>query len=56
MIGHTKFNAVASAVERAENVPGHIVTLSNEIMPAVANCTNLPGNQVNNAVRQNVIE
>ena len=56
MLGHTKFNAVASAVIRAENVPGHIVTLSDEIMPAVANCAHLPGNQVNNAFRQNVIE
>ena len=56
MLGHTKFNAVACAVERAENVPGHIVTLSNEIKHAVAKCAHLPGNQVNNAVRQNVIE
>ena len=56
VLGHTKFNAVACAVERAENVPGHIVTLSNKIKPAVAKCAHLPGNQVNNAVRQNVID
>jgi carbonic anhydrase len=28
--------------ERPENVPGHIVTLINEIKPAVAKCSHLP--------------
>ena len=37
-------------------MPGHIVTLINEIKPAVAKCAHLPGNAVNNAVRQNVLE
>ena len=56
VLGHTECGAVAAAVERPENVPGHIVTLINEIKPAVAKCAHLPGNQVNNAVRQNVID
>ncbi|WP_309609547.1 carbonic anhydrase [Flavobacterium sp.] len=56
VLGHTECGAVAAAVERPENVPGHIVTLINEIKPAVAKCAHLPGNKVNNAVRQNVID
>jgi carbonic anhydrase len=56
VLGHTECGAVSAAVERPENVPGHIVTLINEIKPAVAKCAHLPGNAVNNAVRQNVIE
>jgi carbonic anhydrase len=36
-------------------IPGHIVTLINEIKPAVAKYA-LPGNAVNNSVRQNVID
>jgi carbonic anhydrase len=56
VLGHTECGAVAAAVDRPENVPGHIVTLINEIKPAVAKCAHLPGNQVNNAVRQNVID
>ncbi|SHF94605.1 carbonic anhydrase [Flavobacterium micromati] len=56
VLGHTECGAVAAAVERPENVPGHIVTLINEIKPAVAKCAHLPGNSVNNAVRQNVLD
>ena len=56
VLGHTECGAVAAAVERPEDVPGHIVTLINEIKPAVAKCAHLPGNAVNNAVRQNVID
>ena len=56
VLGHTECGAVAAAVERPENVPGHIVTLINEIKPAVAKCAHLPGNQINNAVRQNVLD
>jgi carbonic anhydrase len=56
VLGHTECGAVAAAVQRPENVPGHIVTLINEIKPAVAKCSHLPGNPVNNAVRQNVID
>jgi carbonic anhydrase len=56
VLGHTECGAVAAAVQRPENVPGHIVTLINEIKPAVAKCAHLPGNAVENAVRQNVID
>ena len=56
VLGHTECGAVAAAVQRPENVPGHIVTLINEIKPAVAKCSHLPGDPVNNAVRQNVID
>lgn len=56
ILGHTECGAVAAAVKRPENVPGHIVTLINEIKPAVKKCAHLPGDPVNNAVRQNVIE
>ena len=56
VLGHTECGAVAAAVQRPENVPGHIVTLINEIKPAVAKCSHLPGDPVNNAVRQNVLD
>ncbi len=56
VLGHTECGAVAAAVQRPENVPGHIVTLINEIKPAVAKCAHLPGDPVYNAVRQNVID
>ncbi|HBK83797.1 MAG TPA: carbonate dehydratase [Flavobacterium sp.] len=56
VLGHTECGAVAAAVSRPENVPGHIVTLINEIKPAVHKCMNMPGNAINNAVRQNVID
>ena len=56
VLGHTECGAVAAAVARPENVPGHIVTLINEIKPAVAKSSHLPGDPVANAVRQNVID
>ena len=56
VLGHTECGAVAAAVARPEDVPGHIVTLINEIKPSVAKSSHLPGNPVNNAVRQNVID
>ena len=56
VLGHTDCGAVAAAVQRPENVPGHIVTLINEIKPAVAKSAHLPGDPINNAVRQNVID
>lgn len=56
VLGHTECGAVAAAVERPEDVPGHIVTLINEIKPAAAKVAHKPGNLVNNAVRQNVID
>ncbi len=56
VLGHTECGAVAAAVERPENVPGHIVTLINDIKHAAAKSSHLHGNPINNAVRQNVIE
>jgi carbonic anhydrase len=43
-------------VQRPENVPDHLVTLINEIKPPVAKSSYLPGDPINNAVRQNVID
>ncbi|MBX9785553.1 MAG: carbonic anhydrase [Chitinophagaceae bacterium] len=56
VLGHTECGAVAAAVERPLNPPGHIITLINEIKTAVAKSSYLMGDPVNNAVRQNVIE
>ncbi len=56
VLGHTECGAVAAAVQRPENVPGHIVTLINEIKPAVSKSSHLPGDPIANAVRQNVID
>jgi carbonic anhydrase len=56
VLGHTECGAVAAAVERPVNPPGHIVTLINEIKPAVAKSAYFAGDKLQNAVRQNVIE
>lgn len=56
VLGHTGCGAVAAAIERPEDVPGHIVSLINEIKPAVVKVAHRPGNLLNNAVRQNVID
>lgn len=56
VLGHTECGAVAAAVKRPQDVPGHIVTLINDIKPAVAKCAHLPGDKVYNAIRQNVID
>lgn len=56
VLGHTECGAVAAAVERPLNPPGHIVALINAIKPAVSKSSHLMGDPVNNAVRQNVIE
>ena len=56
VLGHTECGAVAAAVERPENPPGHIVALINAIKPAVSKSSHMMGDPVNNAVRQNVLE
>lgn len=56
VLGHTKCGAVAAAVQRPKNVPGHIVTLINSIKPAAVKCEGMPGDKVENAVKQNVID
>ncbi|MFP5458387.1 MAG: carbonic anhydrase [Bacteriovoracia bacterium] len=56
VLGHTECGAVAAAVKRPKNVPGHIVTLINEIKPAALKCEKMKGDHVENTVRQNVID
>lgn len=56
VLGHTECGAVAAAVERPDDVPGHIVSLINDIKPSVVKVAQKPGNLLNNAVRQNVID
>jgi carbonic anhydrase len=53
VLGHTQCGAVAAAVKVPE-VPGHIVTLINEIKPAALKVKGMPGDQVENAVVENV--
>lgn len=56
VLGHTECGAVAAAVKRPKNVPGHIVTLINDIKPAALKCEGMKGDHVENTVRQNVID
>lgn len=53
VLGHTKCGAVQAAV-RVPEVPGHIVTLINDIKPAAQQVKGQPGDEVENAVRENV--
>jgi carbonic anhydrase len=53
VLGHTQCGAVAAAVKVPE-VPGHIVTLINDIKPAAQKAKGMPGDQVENAVVENV--
>lgn len=53
VLGHTACGAVDAAVKRPE-VPGHIVTLINEILPAVERSEKAKGDRVTNAIRENV--
>ncbi|MFQ3580333.1 MAG: carbonic anhydrase [Chloracidobacterium sp.] len=53
VLGHTKCGAVQAAVQVPE-VPGHIVTLINDIKPAAQRVKGQPGDEVQNAIRENV--
>ncbi len=53
VLGHTKCGAVAAAVNVPE-VPGHIVTLINAIKPVAAKVKGMPGDPVENAIKENV--
>ncbi len=53
VLGHTKCGAVQAAV-RVPEVPGHIVTLINDIKPAAERVKGKPGDEVENAVQENV--
>jgi carbonic anhydrase len=56
VLGHQKCGAVDAAIKRPENPPGHIVTLINAIKPAAEKSKAMPGDRLENAIRQNVIE
>jgi carbonic anhydrase len=56
VLGHQKCGAVDAAIKRPENPPGHIVTLINAIKPAAEKSKQMPGDKLENAIRQNVIE
>jgi carbonic anhydrase len=53
VLGHTKCGAVAAAVNVPE-VPGHIVTLINEIKPSAPKVKGMQGDPIENAVKENV--
>ena len=55
VLGHSTCGAVSAAVKRPENPPGHIVALINAIKPAAIQAEKMPGDKIENAVRQNVI-
>lgn len=53
VLGHERCGAVSAAVKHTQ-VPGHISTLTNAIMPAVERVKNKAGDPIDNAVRANV--
>jgi len=55
VLGHSTCGAVSAAIKRPEDPSGHIVTLINAIKPAVTQVEKMPGNKLENTVRQNVI-
>jgi carbonic anhydrase len=55
VLGHSSCGAVSAAIKPNENPPGHVVTLINAIKPAALQSRQMPGDTLENAVRQNVI-
>lgn len=55
VLGHSTCGAVNAAIKNPENPPGHIVALINAIKPAATQTKKMPGDKLDNAVRQNVI-
>lgn len=55
VMGHQSCGAVDAALKRPD-VPGHIVTLVNSIKHAVAESKDKPGDPLDNAIRQNVLD
>lgn len=53
VLGHQKCGAVTAAL-KGERVPGHISTLVQAILPAVAKAKGQPGEALDNAVKANV--
>jgi carbonic anhydrase len=56
VLGHTDCGAVAAAIHGPGQLPPNIVSLIAEIKPAIDKTLHLPGNQVTNAAKQNVID
>lgn len=55
VLGHSSCGAVTAAVQRPENPPSHIVSLINAIKPAALAVEGMGDNQIEMAVKQNVI-
>lgn len=55
VLGHSSCGAVTAAVERPADPPSHIVSLINAIKPAALAVEGMGENQIQMAVRQNVI-
>ena len=55
VMGHQSYGAVDAALKRPD-VPGNIVTLVNSIKHAVAESKHKPGDPLDNAIRQNVLD
>ncbi|MBE9029747.1 carbonic anhydrase [filamentous cyanobacterium LEGE 11480] len=53
ILGHERCGAVTAAVQ-GQTVPGHIGDFIDEILPAVAQVKDQPGDAIDNAVRANV--
>ncbi len=54
VVGHEKCGAVSAAVAGGE-VPGHLRSVVEAIVPAMERAANLPGDKVENAVRANAL-
>jgi carbonic anhydrase len=59
VLGHENCGAVNSTIKSLQEnttLPGHLPSLVNSIAPAVKASMNQPGNKLENAIRQNVID
>lgn len=55
VLGHQSCGAVDAAIKRPD-VPGHIISLVNSVKPAAEKTKNMPGDRLENTIRQNVID
>ncbi len=55
VMGHQNCGAVDAAIKRPD-VPGHIISLVNGIKPAAEKTKSMAGDQLENTIRQNVID
>ncbi|SHI38414.1 carbonic anhydrase [Hymenobacter daecheongensis DSM 21074] len=55
VLGHQSCGAVSAAINRPD-VPGHIITLVNSIKPAAEKTKTMPGDRLDNTIRQNVLD